>query len=402
VGREFGGDIGLMAATVWLITRLKVRWLAWLTEPLREFIAWTSEEMDFRREAGYTARVGWNAQGSTTERIPQVDWSCTTRRTLVTEFLDGVTVLNYLRAVERGDEAVLGRLARQGFDPQVFAANIINNFLGDVFRHGMFHADLHPANLMILPGNVVGYLDFGITGVLSRYFRQHLIALTLAYTRGDTEGMCESFFKASAAPPGAEEGFREALLRMSDEWYDGHGRGRRLRKNFTGVMLDMMTLSRKHGVVPERDVIKYIRSAIAGDGLIARFAPGFNVSSHLERMCYGHLRWHILSELVSYEALLNWMTRGGALFQDGPVRSAVFVRRLASGELSVRSPAAATPGASAARPRGLLWAGLAFLLAVLVAVAGHGSESDSDTFAVASVAVGILAPVAVLAARRAD
>ena len=25
----------------------------------------------------------------------------------------------------------------------------------------MFHADLHPANLMILPGNIVGYLDFG-------------------------------------------------------------------------------------------------------------------------------------------------------------------------------------------------------------------------------------------------
>jgi len=54
------------------------------------------------------------------------------------------------------------------------ARYIIDNFLGDAFQHGVFHADLHPANLRFLPGNVVGYVDFGITGVISRYSRQIL------------------------------------------------------------------------------------------------------------------------------------------------------------------------------------------------------------------------------------
>jgi hypothetical protein len=51
--------------------------------------------------------------------------------------------------------------------------------------------DLHPANLLILPQNVVGYVDFGITGVLSRYSRRHLVEMTLAYTRADVATMAK-------------------------------------------------------------------------------------------------------------------------------------------------------------------------------------------------------------------
>src|SRR5262249_7974121 len=163
--------------------------LAWMVEPMSEFVAWTKEELDFRCEARYAQQLYENSQGNAAERVPEVLHEYTTRRTLVMEFLEGVTVLNYLRAVERNDEGLLRRLRETGFEPNAFARNIIDNFLGDAFRHGMFHADLHPANLMILPGNTVGYLDFGITGVLSRYSRQHLIAMTLAYTRGDVDGM---------------------------------------------------------------------------------------------------------------------------------------------------------------------------------------------------------------------
>ena len=56
-------------------------------------------------------------------------------------------------------------------------------------------------------------------------------------------------------------------------------------------MLDMLTLSRKTGIWPERDVIKYIRSAIAADGLITRFAPGFNVGRYLEEVCQRWVAW---------------------------------------------------------------------------------------------------------------
>src|SRR5947199_5022837 len=113
------------------------------------------------------------------------------------------------------------RLKSSGFDAHQVARHIIDNFLGDAFQHGIFHADLHPANLMVLPRNVVGYLDFGITGVISRYSRQNLVALTLAYTRGDIAAMCDAFFKVSAVDQRSKPGvFRDTLQKLSADWYE--------------------------------------------------------------------------------------------------------------------------------------------------------------------------------------
>jgi hypothetical protein len=37
--------------------------------------------------------------------------------------------------------------------------------------HGLFHADPHPGNILVLPGNVVAFIDFGIVGRTSRTLR---------------------------------------------------------------------------------------------------------------------------------------------------------------------------------------------------------------------------------------
>ncbi len=228
VETDFAGDIRLMRTMVRTIRGLRIKPLAWMIEPLSEFIGWTVEELDYRNEARYMDQLRINARDNPVERVPEVLWRYTTRRTLVMEFFEGSTLLGYLRARETGDETTIRRLELAGFEPERFARSVIENFLGDAFRHGLFHADLHPANLMILPDNVVGYIDFGITGVLSHYSRRHLINLTLAYTRADLDGMCRAFFKVTAMDANSDpEGFRVGLLRMSDQWYDLSGRERR-------------------------------------------------------------------------------------------------------------------------------------------------------------------------------
>ncbi|HZY89025.1 MAG TPA: AarF/UbiB family protein [Gemmataceae bacterium] len=381
VERDFGGDIRLMAALLALIRRLRLRRLEWMAEPLSEFIAWTREELDYRHEARYMERLRANARDNPHERIPAVYGEYTTRRTLVMEFFDGVPVLDYLRALERNDKRVFGRLKEIGFEPDEFARHLIENFLGDAFRHGMFHADLHPGNLMILPGNVIGYIDFGITGVLSGYSRRHLIAMTLAYTRADLSGMSGSFLKVSAAGEGADlDAFREGLKRFADDWYELRGRDRRLRKNFTLVMLDMLRLSRRTQVWPERDVIKYIRSAIASDGLITRFAPAFNVGQYLERVCNRHLKWRSLGELLSYEAALGWSAAADGLLRDGALRGTGALRRLAAGELPARAEAGPPAGGDAAARRAVGLGATVFGAALLLVLTGARPPLGANLF----------------------
>lgn len=336
VETEFAGDVRLMTAAIRFIRVLHLKPLYWMIDPMSEFVSWTNEELDYRYEARYMGQLRSHAQDNHRERVPAVYWKYTTHRILVAEFLEGATVLSFLRALESGDHVGVYTLKNRGFEPETFARHIIDNFLGDAFRHGMFHADLHPANLLILPGNIVGYVDFGITGVLSHYSRQHLIEMTLAYTRGDLDGMAEAFFRVTEMTEASDvAGFHQGLRDYAREWYETQGQKSRLKKNFTLVMLDMLLLSRKTNIWPERDVIKYIRSSIAIDGLITRFAPGFDVGHYLETVCSQFLKAQMWTLTTSPDHMMAMTRASGNLLRDGAHRAGRFLQRLTSGDLPV-------------------------------------------------------------------
>lgn len=330
---DFQSDIAALKFTVRTVRLLRLHSLFWIIAPAEEFIAWTEEELDFRREAHYMDELGRNAQDKAFEKVPVVFWSCTTARILTIEFLEGVTISEFLREKEKG----CPRLPPD-FNPDLFAGRLVDNFLTDAFRHGMFHADLHPGNLMIMPGNIVGYIDFGISGVLSSYSRRRLIGLTLAYAQGDLDGMCEAFFQITTFDNNADlAGFRRGLSEISVNWYDSSRKENRLRKSITLMMLDLLVLSRENGIWPQRDVIKYIRSAIAMDGLVKTFAPEMNIGLHLQQVCERHIRQDSLQRLFSSEALAGWCGGATSLLRDGALR-AVSVLRFAGADSPVASP----------------------------------------------------------------
>lgn len=389
VDADFMGDIRLMSIAMRLIRRFQLKTFYWMLEPMGEFVAWTREELDYRREARYADRLRRNAENNPCERVPEVFWDLTTRRTLVVEFLPGITVLDYMRAVGAGDDWTPHRLRAAGFDPNRFARHIIDNFLGDAFQYGVFHADLHPANLLVLPGDVVGYVDFGITGVLSRYSRRHLVAMTLAYTRADVGGMADSFFKLTTQEADADPArFRAILLELSQEWYEGEGTQTVFKKNFTLVMLDMLTLSRKTGIWPERDVIKYIRSAIATDGLITRFAPGFNVGRYLEEVCQRWVAWEARRSTLRYDTFTGLAASSARLAEDGATRAASVLRRLVDGETLARVDITTSPrGDDRLRRRTLRVAGLVVAFTAVFELTGAPVRLGVNLFTVEAVLV---------------
>jgi ubiquinone biosynthesis protein len=325
---DFAADIGLMMAAVKFVTTLRLKPLYWIIAPTTEFVAWTKEELDYRREARYMDLIAKNATNNPHEAVPKVLWQYTTRCVLTSEYFEALTVLDYVRARENQEAAVLRRLESIDFEPDAFALNLIDNFLGDAFRYGMFHADLHPANLMIMPSNRVGYIDFGIAGALSAYSRHHLVAMTLAYARGDIERMCDSFFHVSSMDSRSMPTvFRARLREMARDWYIKDGDDVDLRKSITAIMLELLTLSRATSIWPQRDVVKYIRSAIALDGLIKSFAPGFNVGRHLESVCDRNLHLHSLRALMMPISVLGWLEASSRLAQDGVSRTLTLIGR---------------------------------------------------------------------------
>ncbi len=314
---EFASDIRLMDGLLRLVESLRAERFYWIRSPITEFIDWTSEELDYRQEARYMEEIRRNSERDQRSIVPAVDWPLTTRRTLVVEFLEGTTVLDLLRSFDAGDERLLRELKAQGFDPPAAARSIIDIFLRDAFMHGIFHADLHPANLLILPGNVIGYVDFGITGSLSGTTRRRLATLTIAWSVGDLGQIAETFFLlAKAASEAQKEAYREGLATLAADWYQPVDGQERLTKSFTLVMLEMLALSHRTGIMPDRAVTRYLRSAMATDGLVKRFAPGLDVAAELELGCRRYLTRLLPSDFFSFENVASWSALMEALVRQ--------------------------------------------------------------------------------------
>ena len=220
IRKVFERDALLLNLLVRIVFLFRIRSLYFMRDPVREFHEWIEEELDYYREARHAELLGRNAAKMSKEKVPKVYWEVTTRRVLTTEYLDGCTVTQYLRMKAENNEQELAKIDRLNFNPTQFVTNIITNFISDALYYGMFHADLHPANLMILKNNVVGYVDFGIVGTFSLEARGKAIQLLLSHVSGDPDEILSSFLSISQLTDRADvEGFRHHLKEHAQDWY---------------------------------------------------------------------------------------------------------------------------------------------------------------------------------------
>ncbi|HWC98829.1 MAG TPA: AarF/UbiB family protein, partial [Candidatus Sulfopaludibacter sp.] len=290
IAHIFERDCLLLEQLVRLIVTLRIRSLYFLRESVRELSSWTRDELDYRREASYCENLGRNAAGIATERIPKVCWELTTSRVLTIEFLEGPSVAEYFRFVEtpaaRDYGERLAAIHAEGFVASEFTANIISNFLRDAFLSGAFHADLHPANLLILPGNVVGYVDFGIVAFLTQDTRRRMVRLILAYASGDLRATYECLLDVCTLEDDADlAAVRRQIWEAAPQWYEQPAVPGRVhfRVSVTKAFLDLFAICRDNGVFLDREMVRFIRSIFYVDGLVSRLAAGSDLAGQLRQ-----------------------------------------------------------------------------------------------------------------------
>jgi predicted unusual protein kinase regulating ubiquinone biosynthesis (AarF/ABC1/UbiB family) len=318
----FHRDFLLLQGFVRVILLLRLRTLYFVRDLVREMITWTQDELDYRREASHCEVLGRNAADSSTERIPKIFWNLTTSRVLTMEFLEGTSVSGYLRMLENKDDAGLLKLRKIGFNPKIFCDNVITNFLRDAFKYGVFHADLHPANLLILPKNVVGYVDFGIVAKLTQEARRKQIELTLAYSAGDPDLIYRQFLNICTLTPEADpEGLRDEINRMARTWYaepavDGKAR---LRVSVTVTFLDLLMAARAHGALVDGEMVKYIRSTVLANGVVSRLAPELDMAQTLRDVVEDYLINETRRQVLSAGGAISMLADIAVWMKTGPV-----------------------------------------------------------------------------------
>lgn len=285
VEEVFASDLRLLGAVARWIGRLRIHSLAWFARVIGELELWTREELDFRNEARYQRALAKLTSRSAIQHVPEVVESLSTDRVLVSEFLEGPTLLQLIRELEREGSSGGGhRQLVTDFDAEQLADRVVDTFVGNALENGLFHADLHPANLLVLPGNVLGFVDFGITGALSLHARRKISGLILAMTENDPRRLVDQLFELSTFDDRARPGqFRAEIEEAMRHWYESETG--RMTTSFSSVMIDILRVCRRNGILGTPDTIRYLRSVIGAEGLVHRFAPAYDVAGALARAC---------------------------------------------------------------------------------------------------------------------
>jgi ubiquinone biosynthesis protein len=121
-----------------------------------EFARQIRQELDYRLEARNADTFHRNFVGHPHVRVPRVFWSYTRSRVLTLEWLDGTQVAD-IHPEEWSVE-----------DRRDLVYLMAETWMTMIFRHGFFHGDPHPANILVLGRpDQIGLIDFGAVGKLT-------------------------------------------------------------------------------------------------------------------------------------------------------------------------------------------------------------------------------------------
>ena len=249
---------------------------------LDEFARWLGDELDYVTEARNAYTIRENARFDPIEYNPKVWLDYSRDRVLTLEYIDGIPVSDILKDLRRDRGECVARLREQGFDLDQVAANIEWNFLNQVYAIGQFHADLHPANLIVLAGNRIGYVDFGVTGSLPANVRQSLGLFATRLLRGDVDGATVELTRW--VTPSTRTVQRDALdeVRALAQGFLFELRTTQQSRQALAAayQIGLLGVIRRHRMRVAPVVLSYLKAVITMDSVTAELAPKLDLVEH--------------------------------------------------------------------------------------------------------------------------
>jgi hypothetical protein len=173
---------------------------------MRERIA---EELDYELEAQNQRRIARLVRGHPFVSVPRVHTDLSTRRVLVTEYVEG----EGFEAVRGADESVRDR----------YGEIVFRFFFGVLYREGIALGDPHPGNYLLRPDGGVCFLDFGLLRDIDRDHLAAEAAIARAARAGDAASLKDALITGGYLPPeradAVDAGLALRLMRHAIRWY---------------------------------------------------------------------------------------------------------------------------------------------------------------------------------------
>jgi ubiquinone biosynthesis protein len=234
-----------------------------------EFCEYTVREVEMSLEAENAETFAGNFDDMPDIVFPKIYAEYSATSVLCMEFFDGV----------RPDDPAVRELPLSERQKMIdLGASAIIRML---YQDGFFHADLHPANLIALPGPKVGFIDLGMVGHFDPGLRHNLLHLFYSLVMEDYDRAARHLTAVSRTGPRSDVlGFRTAVREVARRW-----RQRATFKEFSLAMLilECVQLGARYQLYFPVEMVLMVKALITYEGVGYLLDPDFNVAEVSER-----------------------------------------------------------------------------------------------------------------------
>ncbi len=228
----------------------------------RELAPVLRRELDFGRERQNLLLFAHLLAGDQAISIPRPIESLCTRRVLVMTRLVGDT-LSKPRVMETSDAEKRRQIAR----------SITEVYMRMIFHHGLFHADPHPGNLIVLESGGIGIIDFGMVGRIDTRLRELIEEMLMAIAASDGVRLTQLIRRAGDTPITLDEA---ALSVDVSEYIATYGKQDLGHFDLTGALNDLGELLHRHAIKLPNQSAMLMKMLISLEGTLAALKTDFD------------------------------------------------------------------------------------------------------------------------------
>lgn len=281
-------------------------------ERLNEELNFSHEARNIRRFAGiYSKRKGI--------RVPAVYGDYCSGRVITMEYISGT----------RMSEILHGRAT--GFDRKLLARRAGEFMLDQIYLHGFFHGDPHPGNLMVLPGNVICFLDFGMMGTLRPREREALTDSALGLVDRDPVRVTEAVLVLTEEMgPVPRQRLEDAVFDLIDQFADAT-----LSELDMGELFqELIRICLEHNLRMNTRMLVMVKATVIMEGVGYNLDPDFQLISLLEKFAHKIVAQRFHPKRLGKDLAASSMDFA-ELLRELPRDSYDIIKQVKSGDLSV-------------------------------------------------------------------
>ncbi len=279
-------DTRLLVLLGWIVDTSSVLGQIKLVPIFRDFARWTRREISYMQEAKNADHLHEMTTWNVRQRVPYIYWEFTSNRVVTMEYFEGLAFSRVIERLEAKDPTLDDELAAISCDRHTLARNLWQSFLLQAFVGHIFHGDPHPGNLIVLPENTVGFLDFGLIGRLNEEARREQILLMDAVVQENIERLFVAVLDLLDAPRGlAVTDVYDDFAEDADTWLDACDNPGALRddKTMNRLVNACMSIARQVGLVLPMQTMLYFKALLTVDAVTLQLAPEFDYKKETRR-----------------------------------------------------------------------------------------------------------------------